>query len=97
VWIVPALLAMVVESVHRRSAGWLVVTVLTTSVFFVGAQLLPEGGGRELAWTPDEHLLGDCYVLLAVALLIVWTTPAVRPAWRASRRLLDRLLAIISR
>jgi alpha-1,2-mannosyltransferase len=98
VWIVPALLAMVVESVHRRSAGWLVVTVLTTSVFFVGSHnFFPKGGGRELAWSPDAHLLGDSYVLLALALLSVWTTPAVRPAWHAARRLLDRLIAIISR
>ncbi|HET9892303.1 MAG TPA: glycosyltransferase 87 family protein [Mycobacterium sp.] len=98
VWIVPALLAMVVESVQRRSAGWLVATVLTTSVFFIGAHnFFPKGGGRELAWSPGEHLLGDSYVLLALALLIVWTVPAVRPAWCAARPLLARLIAVISR
>lgn len=97
VWIVPALLAMVAESVHRRSVGWLVATVLTASVFVVGAHnSLPRGAGRELSWSPGERLLGDSYVLLALALLIVWAVPAVRPGWHAVRPLLTRLIAMIS-
>jgi len=98
VWIVPALLAMMAESGHRRSVGWLAVTVLTASVFVVGAHnSLPRGAGRELSWSPGEHLVGDSYVLLALALLLVWAIPAVRPAWHAARPLLARFTAVISR
>lgn len=81
VWVVPALLTMVAESVRRRSAGWLAVTVITMSVFFAGAHnFLPKGDGQELAWSAGQQLAGDSYVLLALVLLVVWAAPAVRSA-----------------
>jgi alpha-1,2-mannosyltransferase len=90
VWVVPALLTMVVECMRRRSPGWLVATVLTMLVFFAGAHnFFPKGGGQELAWSAGEHLLGDSYVLLTLALLVVWATPAGKWAW-INQRVLGR-------
>ncbi|MDT7712505.1 MAG: alpha,2-mannosyltransferase [Pseudonocardiales bacterium] len=83
VWIVPALLAMVVESVRTRSPGWIVASGVTMTAFYAGAHnFFPKG--HELAWSSVEQLLGDSYVLLTLVLLIVWAVPAVRPAWRAA-------------
>ncbi len=85
VWIVPALLAMVVESVRTRSTGWILASGLTMTAFYVGVHnFFPKDGGRELAWSSGEQLLGDSYVLLTLVLLIVWGIPALRPAWRRS-------------
>lgn len=73
VWVVPALLAMVVESTRTRSVGWIVASVLTTSTFYLGMHnFLPKGDSHELAWSPGEHFLGDSYVLVTLVLLIVW-------------------------
>jgi alpha-1,2-mannosyltransferase len=98
VWIVPALLAMVVESVRTRSTGWIAASGFTMTAFYVGVHnFFPKGGGRELVWSPAEQLLGDSYVLLTLVSLIIWVTPAVRPAWRASRAPLASMISVISR
>lgn len=86
VWVVPALLTMVAESVRTRSVGWIVAGVATMCTCYVGMHnFLPKGDGRELAWSSGEHLLGNSYVLLTLVLLIVWAAPAVRPTWQAAR------------
>jgi alpha-1,2-mannosyltransferase len=98
VWIVPALLAMVVESVRTRSTGWIAASGFTMTAFYVGVHnFFPKGGGRELVWSPAEQLLGDSYVLLTLVSLIIWVTPAVRPAWRASRAPLASMISVINR
>jgi alpha-1,2-mannosyltransferase len=98
VWIVPALLAMVVKSVRTRSTGWIVASGLTMTAFYVGVHnFFPKGDGRELVWSPAEQLLGDSYVLVTVVLLIIWVTPAVRPAWRTIRAPLASMITVISR
>jgi hypothetical protein len=89
---------MVVESVRTRSTGWIVASGLTMTAFYVGMHnFFPKGGGRELVWSPAEQLLGDSYVLLTLVMLIIWVTPAVRPAWRASRAPLASMISVISR
>jgi alpha-1,2-mannosyltransferase len=98
VWIVPALLAMVVESVRTRSTGWIAASGFTMTAFYVGVHnFFPKGGGRELVWSPAEQLLGDSYVLLTLVSLIIWVTPAVRPAWLASRAPLASMISVINR
>lgn len=98
VWVVPALLAMVAECERIRSVGWVGAAALTTATCYLGLHnFLPKGNGRELAWSPAEQLLGDSYVLLALALLLVWGAPAVRPWWQAAGTRLARLVAVISR
>lgn len=94
VWIVPALLAMVAESLRSRSAGWIGTTIVTAAVFYVGAHnFLPKADGLEFGWSPWQHLVGDSYVLLTIVLLVVWALPAIHPAWRAWRDGLGTLLA----
>ncbi|MGH3692770.1 MAG: glycosyltransferase 87 family protein [Pseudonocardiaceae bacterium] len=93
VWVVPALLTMVAESVRTRSVGWIIASVATMCTYYVGMHnFLPKGDGRELSWNSGEHLLGASYVLLALVLLIVWAAPAVRPAWQAAR---TRLVSLV--
>jgi alpha-1,2-mannosyltransferase len=62
VWAAPALLCLAI------SARRLAVTGLV--IFGVGAQCwLPRGGNRELDWAPWQQILGDSYVLCAVAVI----------------------------
>jgi alpha-1,2-mannosyltransferase len=62
VWAVPALLCL------ASSARRLAVTGFV--LFAVGPQCwLPQGGDRELNWAPWEQILGDSYVLCAVAVI----------------------------
>jgi alpha-1,2-mannosyltransferase len=81
VWIVPALLAMVIESVRTRSRGWTAASVVTLCTYYASLHnFLPKGNGRELAWSPSAHLLGNSYLLVTLVLLIVWAAPAVQQA-----------------
>jgi alpha-1,2-mannosyltransferase len=97
VWIVPALLTMVVESMRTRSPGWILASVVTMTAFYAGVHnYFPKGGGRELSWNLGEQLLGDSYVLLTLVLLIVWAAPAVRPAWQAVGAPFASLITVIS-
>lgn len=86
VWIVPALLIMVTESVRTRSTHWIIATGVTMAVFYVGIpNFLPKRDGREFGWSLGEYLLGDSYVLLTLVLLIVWSVSAWQAAGRAAR------------
>jgi alpha-1,2-mannosyltransferase len=62
VWAAPALLCLAAS--HRRlAAGGFV-------LFAVGPQCwLPQGDNRELNWAPWQQILGDSYVLCAVAVV----------------------------
>lgn len=67
VWIVPALVAWAVRvGRDRRQVAAL---LLTTAVFAVGHRYLPFGRDRELDWSWWQHLLGNSYLLAAVAFL----------------------------
>ncbi len=71
VWAVPLLLAL-----WRRSRGMAaVVCVVLVARPFVW---LPYGEGRELDWSPVQHVVGNAYLWCAVAVL-VWAAQAARP------------------
>jgi alpha-1,2-mannosyltransferase len=81
VWVAPALLAVLAHAVRHRALPWFSASAAIVAVCAVGAHsLLPEGDGRELHWTPVQHLIGDSYVLLALVLLgsAVWSAVRVR-------------------
>lgn len=98
VWIAPALLTMVAESVRTRSPRWIIASVATAGTFYAGMHnFFPKGEGRELAWSASQHLLGNSYLFVTLVLLILWAIPAVRPAWQAARQPLGRRGADASR
>jgi alpha-1,2-mannosyltransferase len=70
VWIVPAVALGAVRAYGRVRPT--VVLALTSAVFLVGHQFLPHGRGRELEWTWWQQVVGDSYLLAALAFL-VWT------------------------
>ena len=76
VWCVPV--ALVLWERRRWAA------VAWTAVFVARPILWPPwGAGRELEWGALEHLVGNAYVLAAVALVVGasrWSGPPVRPA-----------------
>jgi alpha-1,2-mannosyltransferase len=83
VWVVPALLCL------ATSARRLAVTGLV--VFTVGPQCwLPRGGNRELDWAPWQQILGDSYVLCAVAVIGWFAYCALSENVSLSRRLAPR-------
>jgi alpha-1,2-mannosyltransferase len=64
VWAVPVAVALWPRS-RPGAVAW-------TAVFVARPLLWPPwGGGRELGWTPWEHVLGDSYVLAALVLVSV--------------------------
>jgi alpha-1,2-mannosyltransferase len=75
VWIVPAVFVFAVR-VYRNRVG-LAVLLLTAVVFFSGHRFLPHGRDRELEWTWWQHVLGNSYLLIAVAFL-VWCATTQR-------------------
>jgi alpha-1,2-mannosyltransferase len=81
VWAVPV--ALVLWEHHRwAAAGW--------SAVFVTRPILwpPWGEGRELRWTPVEHVVGNAYLLAALAVVVWasrWAVPAGGSAIRPAR------------
>jgi alpha-1,2-mannosyltransferase len=81
VWIAPALLVMVVESVRTRSSRWILASVVTAGTFYLGMHnFFPRDAGRELAWSAGQHILGNSYLFLALVLMVAWAIPAARQA-----------------
>lgn len=73
VWIAPVLV-IAGYAVSTRRFGWplTAATTVTAVVFAVGPHwLLPARQDRELSWTWWQHLVGNSYVWLTVAALIV--------------------------
>jgi alpha-1,2-mannosyltransferase len=62
VWALPALLCLATSARRLAVTGFV--------IFGVGPQCwLPRGGNRELNWAPWQQILGDSYVLCAVAVI----------------------------
>jgi alpha-1,2-mannosyltransferase len=71
VWAAPALLILVVHAVRRSSAWWGLAAVVAGVAFYLAPHTdLPAEANRELAWTPLQQLVGNTYVLLALAGLV---------------------------
>ncbi|GAA4418138.1 glycosyltransferase 87 family protein [Actinokineospora soli] len=80
VFIVPALIVFAFHAVHGRQSVLLGLGVL--AVFIAGPhQYLTRGSNTEFTWTWYQHLFGDSYVLIALALLAVtmWQVRAREP------------------
>lgn len=75
VWIVPAVFVFAVRV--YRNPPTLAVLAAATAMFVVGNRYLPHGRGRELHWTWWQHLLGNSYILVALAFL-TWAATAQR-------------------
>lgn len=85
VWVAPALLVLLLHTARTRHLGWLAATVSVATVFVIGPHHLnPAGDGRELHWTPLQHVIGDAYVELTLLLLAVGAAVAIA-AWRRDR------------
>lgn len=94
VWIAPALFAMTLYAVRlprRRALGWYATIAVTAAVFYYAPHnSLPGDKHLEQSWTPLQHIIGDTYVWLAVALIVLFlitgrrtTTPPTRPLDRS--------------
>ncbi|APE36882.1 hypothetical protein BOX37_26435 [Nocardia mangyaensis] len=85
VWFPVALLTIAGLATLRTRAGqwWLAAAVVATIVFAIGPHnLVPGGSDQEMNWTPWQHVVGNIYVLLAIALVLVTALakPQPRPA-----------------
>ena len=86
VFIVPALIVLAFHAVHGRQSVLVGLGVL--AVFLIGPhQYLTRGSDTELTWTWYQHIIGDSYVLVALALLAttMWQVRARTP--RADREM----------
>jgi alpha-1,2-mannosyltransferase len=71
VWAVPVALVL-----WQRNPWW---AVAWSAVFVLRPVLWPPwGDGREYAWAPYEHVLGNAYVLAALA-VVAWAAVTARP------------------
>ncbi len=84
VWIAPALLAMVchARTLPASSArGWYATSVAVAAVFVIAPHsFLPDGEHRETSWGWYQHIIGDTYVWLAVALVVLFLVTGRRSA-----------------
>ncbi|WP_082393309.1 glycosyltransferase 87 family protein [Nocardia arizonensis] len=75
IWIAAALFAMVGYATRlpwRRGLFWYAVSAATAAMFIYGPQnWLPNGEQRETQWTPWQHVIGNTYVWLSVALVVL--------------------------
>lgn len=91
VWIVPAVAYGAIRLYRNHRA--MVLLAAVSVVFAVGHRYLPHDDGRELRWTWWQHVLGNSYVLIALAFL-VWSVVWHRgptdktPAETSSRRVM---------
>jgi alpha-1,2-mannosyltransferase len=90
VWIAPALVLLGGRALRAANPAALGGVLLVGVIFIVAPHShLPATHGRELTWTPWEHVIGDSYLLLGLAFL-AWN--AFRPLVRqrcADARLVD--------
>ncbi|MEV0336174.1 glycosyltransferase family 87 protein [Nocardia sp. NPDC050717] len=76
IWIAPALLAIVCHARTLPAAsarGWYATAVVVAAVFVIAPHsFLPDGEHRETSWSWWQHIFGDTYVWLAVALVALF-------------------------
>ena len=83
VWALPALLCLALSARRLAAAGWV--------LFAVGPQCwLPQGGNQVLDWAPWQQILGDSYVLCAVAVIGWFAYCALPENVSLARRLAPR-------
>jgi alpha-1,2-mannosyltransferase len=85
VWVAPGLLLMAAYAVGHRSKWWALLTAVTAVATGLGAfGLLPEQAKVHPVWTPLEQVLGNPYLLLGLALLVLLGARTLRrPLWIA--------------
>lgn len=88
VWCVPGLVWLVRRAGANGAHGarsW-ALTVGFAAVFVVGPyRFFPSGEHRERDWSPWQHLVGDAYAWVALAVVLVGSVAAGR-AWLSERR-----------
>jgi alpha-1,2-mannosyltransferase len=85
VWAAPALLCLATSARRLAVTGFV--------LFAVGPQCwLPRGGNSELGWAPWQQILGDSYVLCAVAVIGWFAYRALAGNVSLARRLAPRQL-----
>ena len=88
VWIAPALVVLAYTWLRLGKSYLVVVIAALAAIFGIGPHLLlPHDSGRELTWTFWQHIVGNSYVWIGVALL-GWALYRVRspiPRWIQSK------------
>ncbi|GAA4008792.1 alpha-(1-2)-phosphatidylinositol mannoside mannosyltransferase [Allokutzneria multivorans] len=69
-WVAPALVAVVI-TLWRLGNRWLWAVLAVALVPFVLGphRFLPRAAAEQLGWTPLDHLVGNCYVVIGLVLL----------------------------
>jgi alpha-1,2-mannosyltransferase len=78
VWVVPGLLVMSAYALRQRSRGWLAAAAVTTLVTLIAPFDLVPAAELVFTWTPLQHLVGNSYLLLGIALLLLFGRYAAR-------------------
>ncbi|HEX7658256.1 MAG TPA: glycosyltransferase 87 family protein [Pseudonocardiaceae bacterium] len=86
VWAAPLLVSLGIIAVRERSWWAAVLTAIGVLVFVcTPLWLLPNGGGRELSWTPWQHLFGNVFTWFGILLLVAVAVLAHRAHGSAHR------------
>lgn len=76
VWVAPGLLVVAGTALRRRSTGWLAAgAVITVAAFAATFRMLPARGD----WNAVQHVIGDSYLLIGIAMLLLLSRYAARP------------------
>ncbi len=70
-WAVPTLVLLAGSAITARNWALLLITGVAAAITFIGPHWsVPQGDGLELQWNVFQHLLGNSYVYLGMALLV---------------------------
>ena len=70
-WAVPTLVLLTGSALTARNWALLLITGVAAAITFIGPHWsVPQGDGLELQWNVFQHLLGNSYVYLGMALLV---------------------------
>ncbi|MCA1280423.1 glycosyltransferase family 87 protein [Saccharopolyspora sp. 7B] len=77
VWVAPGVLVAAGTALRRRSRGWLVSAgVLVLAAFVTPFRMFPANGN----WNALQHLFGNSYLLIGIAMLLLLSRYAAEPA-----------------
>ncbi|MFR9731235.1 glycosyltransferase family 87 protein [Saccharopolyspora sp. MS10] len=81
VWVAPGLLAVAGTALRRRSTGWLATgAVIGIAALAATFRALPSRGTN---WNAIQHLIGNSYLLIGIAMLLLLSRDAAEPEPRA--------------
>ena len=79
VYVVPGVIAMGGYAFRHHNRRWAFACCATIVIFILGPfRFVPNSNGAYFHWNPVQQILGNSYIIVGIALLLLFAAPAVR-------------------